>query len=200
MQPEAERTAARRVAVTGVGVVSAIGSGVAAFWQGALAGRSAVRRVTRFDAAPFRSRVAAEVDQSLPEPPVSRRARRLDRYSRLALAAGQQALADAGLDELPDHLRDEAGVYVGSALGGVAHAEAQHRAFLADGARAVDLGLALAVFGGAAAGNLAIELGLHGACLANANSCASGAVAIGEAYLAIRAGRADLLLAGGAEA
>ncbi len=164
----------RRVAITGIGVVSPIGSGVADFWCGALAGTSAVRGITRFDATPFRSRIAAEVDDLRVEariPP--KRARRLDRYSLLGMAAGLQALGDAGLSEVPDVLRERAAVYLGSALGGVGFAESQHATFLGRGASAVDPALALAVF---------------------------GAVAIGEAFRLLRSGAADLVLAGGAEA
>ncbi len=198
---ETKGAATRRVAVTGIGVVSPIGTGAAAFWRGALAGISAVRRITRFDPTPFRSRVAAQVDDldagAWIEP---KRARRLDRYSTFAVVAGLQALRDAGLDGLPADLRERAGVYLGSALGGVAHAEAQHEAYLTCGTRGVDPALALSVFGAAPSTNLAMELGLHGPNVANANSCASGAVAIGEAFRLIRAGGADLVLAGGAEA
>jgi 3-oxoacyl-[acyl-carrier-protein] synthase II len=191
----------RRVAITGIGVVSSIGTGVVDFWRNALAGGSAVRPITRFDARPFRSRIAAEIDALPADDWVSaKRAKRLDRYSLLGVVAGLQALADAGLSDIPSALREHAGVYVGSALGGVAHAEGQHTAFLDQGPRAVDPALALTVFGGAASTNLAMELGIFGPNLANSNSCASGAVAIGEAFHLIRAGGADLMLAGGAEA
>jgi 3-oxoacyl-[acyl-carrier-protein] synthase II len=189
------------VAITGIGVVSSIGTGVGDFWRNALAGASAVRTITRFDAGPFRSRIAAEIDGFTADGWVSpKRAKRLDRYSLLGVVAGLQALADAGLGDVPAALREHAGVYVGSALGGVAHAEGQHTAFLAEGPRSVDPALALTVFGGAASTNLAIELGIFGPNLANSNSCASGAVAIGEAFRLIRAGGAVLMLAGGAEA
>ena len=191
----------RRVAITGIGVVSPIGSGRADFWCGALAGTSAVRTVTRFDATPFRSRVAAEII-AWPEDGwiAPKQARRLDRYSRLAVLAGTQAVDDAGLADLAAGRCDGAAVYLGSALGGVAYAEEQHTAFLTRGLRAVDPSLALAVFGGAASTNLAIALGLHGPNLAFASSCASGAIAIGEAFRLIRRGGADVALAGGAEA
>jgi 3-oxoacyl-[acyl-carrier-protein] synthase II len=191
----------RRVAITGIGVVSPIGSGVADFWAGAMAGRSAVREITCFDATPFRSRIAAELDDVPLEHWVApKRARWIDRYSALGIVAGLQALQDAGLSVPLDGLGERTGVYLGSALGGVSYGEAQHRAFLERGMRAVDPSLALSVFGGAASTNLAMELGVHGPNLANANSCASGAIAIGEAFRLIRAGGAELMLAGGAEA
>ncbi len=189
----------RRVLITGVGAVTPIGHGSAGLWQGVRRGRSAVRRITRFDATPFSSRIAAEIDGFEPRDWFdARRARRLDRFAQLALAASLLALADAGLT--PASLPADAGVYLGTALGGVAYAEEQHARFLSGGLRAVSPLLALSVYGGAAAANIAIELGLTGPNATNANSCAAGTVAIGEAFHAIRAGRTALLLAGGAEA
>lgn len=191
----------RRVAITGIGAVTPIGIGVDGFWDGILRGKPAVKVLTRFDPAPFRSRLAAEIDDFSPrEHLTERRARRLDRFSQLAVVAGLQAIADARLDVAEGDLSETAGCYLGSALGGVAFAEAQHRAFLTSGAGAVNPSLALAVFGGAAASNVAIELGLKGASLSNSNSCASGAIAIGEAFRLVRSGLADVMLAGGVEA
>ena len=156
--------------------------------------------MTRFDPSPFRSHLAAEVDEFRPGDYLdARRARRLDRFSQLAVAASLQAVADAGL-ALGDALRESIGCYVGSALGGVAFAEEQHRAYLCRGSAAVNPALALAVFAGAAPSNVAIVLGLRGPCLSNSNSCASGAIAIGEAFRLVRSGRAPIMLAGGVEA
>jgi 3-oxoacyl-[acyl-carrier-protein] synthase II len=186
----------RRVAVTGIGAVTPIGSGADGLWCGVRRGRSAVRSVRRFDASPFRSRLAAEIDAFDPlEYLDRRRLRRLDRFSQLAVAASLQAVDDAVL-ERRGAWSDTAGAYIGSALGG----EEQHRAFLEEGVDGVDPSVALAVFAGAAPGNVAIELGLRGPSLANTNSCASGAVAIGEAFRLIREGVAEVMLAGGAEA
>lgn len=191
----------RGVAITGIGAVTPIGIGVDGFWHGIQRGKPAVRLLTRFDPTPFRSRLAAEIDDFQPrEHLTEKRARRLDRFSQLAVVAGLQAMADAELDRDDGELPDTAGCYLGSALGGVAFAETQHRAFLAHGASAVNPSLALAVFGGAAASNVAIELGLRGASLTNSNSCASGAIAIGEAFRLVRDGHADVMLAGGVEA
>jgi 3-oxoacyl-[acyl-carrier-protein] synthase II len=90
-------------------------------------------------------------------------------------------------------------VYIGSALGGIAYAETQHERYMERGIRSVAPNLALAVFGGAAPANLGIALGLHGPVLSNANSCAAGAVALGEAFHLVRDGGADAALAGGVE-
>jgi 3-oxoacyl-[acyl-carrier-protein] synthase II len=196
------RVMPQRVVVTGIGALTPIGSGVEGLWAGVRAGKSAVRMVTRFDASPFRSRLAAEIDDRDFDPRAfmdARRARRLDRFSHLSVAASVQAIADAGL-RAHSRTMDSAGCYLGSALGGVAFAETQHQAFMRRGAAGVDPSLALSVFGGAGPTNVAIELGLHGPSMANSNSCASGAIAIGEAFRLIRDGRAAVMLAGGVEA
>jgi 3-oxoacyl-[acyl-carrier-protein] synthase II len=190
----------RRVVITGIGPVTPIGIGKEAFWEGLRAARSAVRRVSRFDPSPFRSQVAAEVDGFDPRQWVEpRRARRLDRCSLFALAAAQLALSDAGI-ELAAENPDRVGAMMGTALGGVSFAEQEHTKYLRDGLRAVEPGLALTVFVGASSCNLAIELGLSGPNITNGMSCASGAIAIGEAFRSIQRGDADVMLAGGAEA
>ncbi|PYP42832.1 MAG: beta-ketoacyl-[acyl-carrier-protein] synthase II [Gemmatimonadetes bacterium] len=190
----------RRVVISGLGPVTPIGVGVSAFWDGLRAARSVVRRVTRFDPEPFRSHVAAEVEGFDPTDWLDpRRAKRLDRCSHFTLAAARLALADAGVD-LAGEDPDRIGAMMGSALGGVEFAEREHEKFLAGGIRCVEPGLALTVFVGASSCNLAIELGITGPNITNGMSCASGAIAIGEAFRAIRRGEADMMLAGGAEA
>jgi 3-oxoacyl-[acyl-carrier-protein] synthase II len=191
---------ARRVVVTGIGCVTPIGTGAAAFWAGLKARRSAVRTITRFDPSPFRSRMAAELPDFRPHDFLdTRRARRLDRFSQLAVVATRLALEDAAL-ELEGEDRDRVGAMMGSALGGVAFAEAQAGAYAAGGLRALDPSLALSVFAGASSCNVAIELGITGPNATNAMSCASGTIAVGDAFHAVRDGRADVMLAGGAEA
>jgi 3-oxoacyl-[acyl-carrier-protein] synthase II len=156
--------------------------------------------ITRFDPTPFRSHIAAEIPDFAPDDHLSaKELRRLDRFSQLGLAAARLALHDAGLR--PDQEdRDRIGVMMGSALGGVAHAELQAAAFQRAGLRAVDANLALTVFGGAVSCNIAIAFGLTGPNSTNAMSCASGTVAVGDAFRAIRLGDADVMLGGGAEA
>ncbi len=194
------RNGRRRVAVTGIGCVTPIGHGVEGLWKGLRAERSAVRRVTRFDPSPFRSRVAAEVDGFDPLDYLeAKRARRLDRFGQFAVAAAMLAVRDAGLE--PERLpHDRVAVEMGSALGGVAFAEEQHLRYLADGIRGIDPMLALRVFTGAASCGIAIEFGFTGPNATNGMSCAAGAVAIGRAMRLVREGEADLALAGGVEA
>ncbi len=190
----------RRVAVTGIGPVTPIGTGVDQFREGLRACRSVVRRLTSFDPTPFKSRIAGEVDDAVLSSLLnSRRTKRIDRCSQFALLGSTLALADAGLD-LAGEDSDRVGAMMGTALGGVGHAERQHEQYLREGVRAVDPGLALTVFAGASSCNLAIEYGITGPNITNGMSCASGAIALGEAARAIRRGEADIMLAGGSEA
>jgi 3-oxoacyl-[acyl-carrier-protein] synthase II len=189
------------VVITGIGAITPIGLGRPRLWEGVKAGRSGVRRISRFDPSPFRSQIAAEIDAfDAADFMDGRRARRLDRFSQLAVAASGQALDDAGIDREAVRGSDDLAVYLGTALGGIAFGETQHERYLAHGTHAVDSMLALSVFGGAGATNVAIEFGLHGPAVGNSNSCASGAIAIGEAFRLIKGGHAELALAGGVEA
>ena len=190
----------RRIVITGMGMVTPIGIGVKAFTDGLHAGRSAITRISRFDIAGYRSQMAGEVPNFLPEAFFTgRQLRRLERYAQFSLAAAQMAVQDSGLD-LSQENKDNVGVSMGSAIGGIGLAEEQHGVFARDGLRAVSLTLALSVYGGASNCNIAIDMGVTGVNLACSNSCASGAMAIGEAMHAIRHGRAEVMIAGGAEA
>ncbi|MBK8248325.1 MAG: beta-ketoacyl-ACP synthase II [Gemmatimonadetes bacterium] len=190
----------RRVVVTGIGALTPIGLSVEGLWEGLHARRSAVTAVTRFDPSPFRSHLAAEVrDFSVLDHLEQKRARRLDRYGQFAVVAARMALHDAAV-RMESEDRDRVGTMMGTALGGVGYAEEQLGNYLRGGLRAVDATLALAVFGGAASCNIAIELGAHGPNSTNAMSCASGSIAIGEGFRQVRDGYADLMVCGGAEA
>ena len=192
----------RRVWITGIGLVTPIGTGVDAFRAGLRRGTSPVKRIDRFDPSPFRSQVAAQVDDFDPlswMPPKT--ARQLDRFSQFGMVAGRLAVDDAGFEPGAPGApaQDRIGIYLGSALGGIAFAEEQHERYLAKGIRQVAPTLALAVFGGAAPANLGIALDVRGPILSTANSCASGAVALGEAIGDLREGRIDAAIAGGVE-
>jgi 3-oxoacyl-[acyl-carrier-protein] synthase II len=192
----------RRIWITGIGLITPIGTGVDAFRAGLRAACSPVRLIDRFDPSPFRSQVAAQVDDFDPltwMPPKT--ARQLDRFSQFGLVTGQLALQDARLTPGADGAAapERIGIYLGSALGGIAYAEDQHTRFLERGIRQVAPNLALAVFGGAAPANLGIALDVRGPILSTANSCASGAVALGEALGDLREGRVDAAIAGGCE-
>ncbi len=192
--------ARRRVVITGVGAVTPIGTAAEGLWSGLEARRSAVRTLTRFDPAPFRSKIAAEIPDFRPQDFLdAKRTKRLDRFSQLAVTSARLALRDAELDPARENL-DRVGAMMGSALGGVAFAESQVGHFLREGPRGLDVSLALAVFPGAASCNIAIEFGVTGPNATNAMSCASGTIAVGEAFRAVRDDLADVMLAGGAEA
>jgi 3-oxoacyl-[acyl-carrier-protein] synthase II len=189
----------QRVAITGIGAITPIGTGVEELWQGVQSGDSAVHTISRFDPSCFSSQVAAEVDFEPLDHMAPKRARRLDRFSQFALVCAQMALDDAGL-AAEEAACAGAGIYIGSALGGVAFAEEQHTSYVLNGPHHVNPLLALSVFGGAASSNVTIELGLTGPSLAYGNSCAAGLIALGEAARLIQDGRVPVMLAGGAEA
>ncbi|MFB9330482.1 beta-ketoacyl-[acyl-carrier-protein] synthase family protein [Paenibacillus aurantiacus] len=190
----------RRAVVTGIGCVTPIGIGAEELWAGVKRGKSAVKRIDRFESGGLRSQIAAQVERFDPLQYMDKkRAHRMDRYSQLAVAAGSMALAHAGIK--PEEADAErAGILMGSALGGIAYAEEQCGQFLVGGYRSVSPTLGFSVFGGAASCNMAMAFGFTGLNETNAMSCASGAVAIGRALAAIRRGEADFILAGGSEA
>lgn len=188
-----------RVAVTGLGTIAPLGIGVQSFWEGVRSGRVAVDALTRFDASGYPSRIAAQIDDFDASAFLSRRrVQWTDRFSQLAVAAARLAVEDAGFS--CSGACADIGVYTGSALGGVALAEEQMGVFHAQGLRAVRPLLTISVFGGAAASNIAIEFGITGPASGNANSCASGAMAIGDAFHAVRRGDVRAAIAGGVEA
>jgi 3-oxoacyl-[acyl-carrier-protein] synthase II len=190
----------RRVVITGLGPITAAGIGTQPFWEGLRRERSPIRRITRFDAAAWRSRIAAEVDDFEPATFMDRKLeRRLDRFGHFSIAAARLALDDAGLDNQRIDT-ERAAVQMGSALGGVAYAEAQAGSLYGGNSRGLDPRVALTTFAGAASCSIAIEFGFHGPNSTNAMSCASGTIAIGDAFRLIRDGSADVALAGGVEA
>ena len=194
------RAERRRVVVTGIGAITPIGITGDGLWRGIREQRSAVRSITRFDPSIFRSHNAAEVNDFVPTDHLEqKRVKRLDRFGQFSVVCARLALEDAGID-LAREDRDRIGSMMGTALGGIAYAEQQLGVFLGEGIRAVDPSLALAVFGGASSCNIAIEFGVAGPNSTNAMSCASGTIAIGEAFRQIRDGYADVMISGGAEA
>lgn len=190
----------RRVVVTGLGAITPIGIGLDAVRTALRSERSAVGIVDRFDPSPFRTHIAAQVNDFHAEDHLeAKRVKRLDRFGQLSVIAANMAMADSGID-LAKESRENIGVMMGTALAGVGYAEEQLGRYLVGGLRAVDATLALAVFGGASSCNIAIETGVQGPNATNAMSCASGAIAIGEAYRQVRDGYADVMIGGGAEA
>jgi 3-oxoacyl-[acyl-carrier-protein] synthase II len=191
----------RRVVITGVGPITAIGVGKTQFWEAIKNKKSGIGPVSTFDASMFKATSAGAISDWAPEtifPP--HRLKRLDRYAQFSVASVKLALEDSGLEYSPDRPNDRVGVSFGTALGGVSNAEDQHEAFVHGGPKSVRQTLALQVFGGSAHCNTAIEFGFRGVGTTNSNSCASGNVAIGEALRYIRDDWADVMIAGAAEA
>ncbi|HLJ07127.1 MAG TPA: beta-ketoacyl-ACP synthase II [Acidimicrobiia bacterium] len=189
----------RRIAVTGIGPVTPIGTGVEEFWSALIAGRSGAGPITRFDATDFKSKIAAEVkdfDIGTYLPPA--RARRMDRFSQLAYAAAALALADAGMKPTdPDPAR--VGMVIGSGIGGIGLWEEEHTLMLKRGPRFVSPSLIAMMIPNAAAGSLAIEFGFTGPNECTVTACASSGHAMARAMDYIRYGAADVVVVGGAE-
>jgi 3-oxoacyl-[acyl-carrier-protein] synthase II len=189
----------RRIAVTGIGPVTPIGTGVEDFWAAMVAGRSGAGPITRFDATDFKSKVAAEINGfEITDYLPAKNARRLDRFSQLAYAAATLALADAGMKPSdPDPAR--VGMVIGSGIGGIGLWEEEHTAMLKRGPRFVSPSLIAMMIPNAAAGSLAIEFGFTGPNECTVTACASSGHAIARAMDYIRSGAADVVLVGGAE-
>lgn len=194
---------ARRVVVTGMGVVSPVGNDVSTMWSNLLAGTSGGGPITAFEATErFATRIACEVKGFDPLEYVDKRdARHFDRVSQFAVAATSQAMAAAGLDGVP-HGTDphRFGVIFGSGIGGIATFEEQHRKLLEQGPNRVSPFFVPMYIPDISAGLVSIRYGLQGPNYATVSACASSAHAVGNAMRLIRAGDADLMVAGGAEA
>ncbi len=188
----------RRVFVTGTGVVSPIGNDTEEFWSNLVAGRSGAGPITRFDVADYETRFACEVKGFTTEGVVDRKdAKRMDRFAQFAVVACHEAIQRAGID--PEKVdRDRFGVVLGSGIGGMETFETQHTALLQRG-RVSPFFIPMMI-SDMAAGQVSIQYGLRGPNFGTVSACASGAHAIGEALRLLRAGDADVMLAGGAEA
>src|SRR3972149_5498035 len=191
---------ARRVVVSGIGVVSPVGAGKEEFWESICQGKSGVGRITQFDPTDFPSQIAGEVKNFDPHNfTEAKKARRMDRYTQLAVAATKMALEDASLT-IDSSNAPEIGVIIGSGIGGLRTLEEQHRILLAKGPRRVSPFLIPMMIADMAAGQVSIEFGATGPNWASVSACSSGAHAIGEAFETIKRGAAEIVIAGGTEA
>ena len=190
----------RRVVITGMGVVSPIGIGRAAYWDGLMSGKAGAGRISAFDPTEYPCQIAAEVRGFDPERFISPKAsRRADRFTQFALAAARMAIEDADLD--PSRLDlDRCGVVVGSGIGGLATIEAEHRVLEQKGPNRVSPFLIPMMIVNIAGGDIAIEYGFRGPNYAVASACASSNHAIGSSLRHLQYGEADLMICGGAEA
>lgn len=191
----------RRVAITGLGAVSALGVGVAAFWEGLTAGRSGTRPITLVDPAQLAVTVGAEVPGFDPLAHFDEtRLALLDRVCQFALVAAAEALGQAGLDRgVIAAASDRVGVAIGTAMGACATQDAAYERLYGGRGRMHPFTIPMLMYNAAAA-QVSMTWGARGPTLALSTACASGAHAIGEAAEIIRAGRADLMIAGGTDA
>ncbi len=190
----------RRVVVTGIGLVSAVGVGTQATWEGVCAGRSGVAPITKFDAAAFAARIAAEVKGFDPLQYVDKKdVKKMDTFIHYAIAASQFAVADAGLVIGPENAT-RVGVFIASGIGGFGTIEREHQALLEGGPRKISPFFIPAAIINLAAGQVSIRLGAKGPNLATATACAASAHAVGEAFEIVARGAADAMVAGGSEA
>jgi 3-oxoacyl-[acyl-carrier-protein] synthase II len=191
--------AGRRVLVTGVGVVSPLGNDTETLWANLVAGVSGAAPITRFDASNLDTRFACEVKDFTTDGVLNRKdARRMDRFVQFAVIAAHEAMNGARLD-LDALQRDRIGVVLGSGIGGMETFEAQHRVLLERGPGRVSPYFIPMIISDMAAGQVSIQFGLRGPNFGTVSACASGAHAIGEALRLLRAGDADVIIAGGAE-
>jgi 3-oxoacyl-[acyl-carrier-protein] synthase II len=191
-----------RVVVTGMGAVSPMGLDIPSLWEGLESGKSGVDRITLFNVDGFETQIAAEVKNFNPTDHVEyREARRMDRYTQLAVVASRQAAAQAGLD-LNNHPEDacSVGVLIGSGIGGISTLSSQMAVLAEKGPHRVSPLLIPMMIADAASGHVSIMLGAKGVNFCATSACSSGADAIGEACEIIRRGDAHVMLAGGAEA
>jgi 3-oxoacyl-[acyl-carrier-protein] synthase II len=188
----------RRVVVTGLGAVTPLGNSAPETWRAALAGESGIDWISAFDAGEYPVRVAAEVKDFDPTGVASpKEQRKLDRNVLMALAAGKEAVENAGLNGFDPH---RVGIAFGSAIGGIAGIMQQGEILRERGYERISPSFIPSVLVDAASGQLAISLGIKGPNYAPVSACATGSHAVGEAAELIKRGDADAMLAGGTEA
>ncbi|PKL23265.1 MAG: beta-ketoacyl-[acyl-carrier-protein] synthase II [Spirochaetae bacterium HGW-Spirochaetae-3] len=189
----------QKAVITGMGVVSPIGNDIDTFWAAIKAGKSGVGPITRFDATEFDSRIAAEVKDFDTSLYMDRKdARKMALFTQFAVAASVQAWRQAGLEGYGVDLERTA-VVLGNGIGGIEIFEQSHAKLLESGpSRMLPLTVPMMI-GNEAAGNVAIHFGIKGPALTTVTACASGSDALGQALDMIRAGRADVVVAGGTE-
>jgi 3-oxoacyl-[acyl-carrier-protein] synthase II len=189
-----------RVVITGIGLVTPVGTGTQEAWRALLAGQNGIAPITLFDCATFRVRIAGEVKGWEPTRYIERKKlKEMDRFTELALGASAMAVADAKL-ELPDEARARAGCFVGVGIGGLFTLEKTKETLMTRGPTKVSPYSIPGIIANLAAGQVSIAHGLRGPSYCTTSACSSGAHAIGEATEWIRRGRCDVMVAGGAEA
>lgn len=189
----------KRVVVTGLGVISPVGSGKEKFWENLIAGNSGIGPITKFDASEMPTRIAGEVkDFNVLDFIDKKEARRMDLFTQYAVSAAKMAVNDSKLDlEKVDLTR--VGVILGSGIGGISTLEEQHKVLLEKGPSRVSPFMTPMMIVNMAAGQISIHLGAKGPNFTVVTACASGTNAIGDAFKYIQRGDADIVLTGGTE-
>ena len=190
----------RKVVVTGLGIISPVGNSVAEAWSSILAGKSGITNITKFDASAFASQVAGEVkDFDVDQYLSPKESRRMDTFIQYGLAAGIQAVRDAGL-EVTDENAERIGVSIGSGIGGLQLIEDTDQVYRESGPRKISPFFIPGTIINMISGNLSIMYGFKGPNIAIVTACTTATHAIGDAARLIEYGDADVMIAGGAEA
>ncbi len=192
--------ARRRVVITGLGIVSPVGNTVEEAWQNVLAGRSGIAPITKFDTSTFPVQFAGEVKNfDISQYISAKDARRMDHFIHFGLAAGIQAVRDAGLDKENAADPERVGIAIGSGIGGLPLIEETKEEYIAGGVRKVSPFFVPGSIINMISGNLSIQFGFKGPNIALVTACTTGTHSIGEAARIIEYGDADVMVAGGAE-
>lgn len=189
----------RRVVVTGVGVVSSLGTGVKKNWEGLTQGRSGIDLITRFDATELSSQIAGEVKDFEPTDFIEKKEiKKMDLFIQYAVGAADMAVKDSGI-QITDENAERVGVLVGSGLGGLPAIEKYHNVYLESGYKRISPFFIPMLIINLAPGQISIRHGAKGPNLSSVSACATGTHSIGEAYHMIKRGDADAMIAGGTE-
>ncbi|ELR98970.1 beta-ketoacyl-ACP synthase II [Gloeocapsa sp. PCC 73106] len=190
----------KRVVVTGLGAITPIGNNLTEYWEGLLSGRSGIGTITLFDASQHACKIAGEVKGFDPNEYIDRKeAKRMDRFSQFAVAASQQALADAGL-VINDLNGEQVGAAIGTGIGGLQVLETQHEICLTRGPSRCSPFMIPMMIANMAAAQVAIQTGARGPNACPVTACAAGSHAIGDAYRLIQRGYVKAMICGGTEA
>jgi 3-oxoacyl-[acyl-carrier-protein] synthase II len=190
----------RRVVITGLGAVSAIGIGRDAYWESLKSGRSGIKKISSFDTTSYPCDVAAEISDFDPADfMTTQQARRIDRFAQLAIAAAKLGIEDAELEITPAN-QASVGMILGTSLGTLCYLEQQLALLNEKGSKRINPFFPTSVIPSSAATQVMLELKIKGTCKTVTTACASSTWSIGEAFEAIKFGKADVMLAGGAEA
>ncbi|MEG6615284.1 beta-ketoacyl-ACP synthase II [Peptococcaceae bacterium 1198_IL3148] len=190
----------KRVVITGMGVISPVGTGLDKFWHAISTGVNGIDKITKFDAAEYHSQIAGEVKDFTPTDYLDKKeARRMDRFTQFAVAATGMALKDAGMD-LDSEDRERIGVILGSGIGGMETLWDQAQVLVKRGPSRISPFLVPMMIANMGAGQVAIAHGLQGPNVTAVSACASANSAIGDSYRLLQRGDADVMITGGTEA